>query len=333
MRSDWDWSPQFSKLTDDAGTLDRPEREQQIPERQMGMNSGWLSEIEANAADGRTTEARPTMPPESLSRCRPTFQFPKTLLLPLLSCVAAMKDAGWLSGAPVRQHVVICGFPRSGTTLCQLMLESCLDNVATWGRERRALEIARCGRRTHSVIVTKRPKDLFLIPEIQHWYSQRGTDVRFLLMHRDPRAVLTSKHFSRPDEYFLSIREWTHYFAHWKWSVGLPDVLSVSYEDLVLDPDRTESRIRQFTGLHGGRPFRDFQRHVPEGFDLRALNGLRSLDSARLNSWRDEAHRDRIMELRTELPQLQESLVMMGYESDNSWSHDYAIPAQSPVAA
>lgn len=333
MRSDCDWSPQFSKLTDDAERLDRPERAQQIPERQMGMKSGRLSETATNAAEIAATEARPTMPPESLSRCRPTFQFPKTLLLPLLSCVTAMKDAGWLSAAAVRQHIVICGFPRSGTTLCQLMLESCLDNVATWGRERRALEIAKCGRRTHSVLVTKRPKDLFLIPEIQQWYSQRGTDVRFLLMHRDPRAVLTSRHFSRPDEYYLSRLEWTHYFAHWKWSVGLPRVLSVSYEDLVLDPDRTESRIRQFTGLHTGRPFRDFQRHVPEGFDVRALNGLRSLDSARLNSWRDEAHRSRIIELRSGLPQLQESLVMMGYESDDSWSHDYAMPAPSPVAA
>ena len=266
---------------------------------------------------------RPPMPPEWLSRCRPGFQFPRTLFLPFLSGVNRLRDAGWLPGRRITRHIVICGFPRSGTTLCQLMLESCLEGVGTWGRERRALEIARCGRRSHSVIVTKRPKDVFLIPEIQELYSRRDAEVLILLMHRDPRAALTSKHFSRPEEYYLTAEQWTHYYRHWHWSKSLPGVMSLSYEELIADPDGTEARVRRFTGVASGRPFRSFQQHVPQGFDLRALNGLRHLDEGRLQAWRSPEHRERILQLLSSAVELQGALEQMGYESDDRWAADF----------
>lgn len=289
----------------------------------VGEVSAVIEEQRGSAKPGcRWRDVRPAMPPERLSRCRPGFQFPRTLFLPLLSGINRLRDAGWLPGTRITRHIVICGFPRSGTTLCQLMLESCLEGVAAWGRERRALEIAACGRRSHSILLTKRPKDVFLIPEIQQWYQRKGTEVLFLLMHRDPRAVLTSKHFSRPDEYYLTGEQWTHYYHHWKWSTSLPGVLSVSYEELVADPNGMESRIRQFTGVAEGRPFQSFQQHVPRGFDLRALNGLRNLDEGRFRAWRHPEHRERIRELRSSLGDLQTALEQMGYETDEKWSEE-----------
>lgn len=285
----------------------------------------------AEKIPGWERSGRPPMPPEWLSRCRPGFQFPRTLFLPLLSGVNRLRDAGWLPGQRITRHIVICGFPRSGTTLCQLMLESCLEGVATWGRERRALEIARCGRRSHSMIVTKRPKDVFLIPEIQEWYSRRDAEVLILLMHRDPRAVLTSKHFSRPEEYYLTAEQWIHYYRHWSWSKALPGVMSLSYEELVADPDGTEERIRRFTGVAYGRPFRSFQQHVPHGFDLRALNGLRQLDDGRLKAWRTPEHRERILQLLSGVVELQGALEQMGYETDDKWAEVF-VEARSSSA-
>ncbi|MEY2726401.1 MAG: hypothetical protein RLZZ458_2268 [Planctomycetota bacterium] len=276
---------------------------------------------------------RPPLPPERISRCTPTFQFPKSLLRPVLRAVTSMQDGGWLPAVPLRQHVVVCGFPRSGTTLFQLMLEGCVAGISGRGRERRALELAECGRRSHAILLTKRPKDLFLIPEIRAFYAAWGVRVQFIVLHRDPRAILTSKHFSRPQEYYLSTEEWRHYYSHWDWCRGAADVLSICYEDLILQTEAVQQRVLEFTGWEARWKFRDFVRHVPQGFDGRALNALRELDDSRLQAWRADEHRLRLMEVLRELPELPRVLVELGYEADEQWVDDSGLACIERAAA
>src|SRR5438045_94468 len=38
-------------------------------------------------------------------------------------------DNGWIGLRPLRTHVVVCGFPRSGSTLLQLMIETSVADV------------------------------------------------------------------------------------------------------------------------------------------------------------------------------------------------------------
>ncbi|MEY3228212.1 MAG: sulfotransferase family protein [Planctomyces sp.] len=260
-----------------------------------------------------TSSERPDFPPERLAKRQPTFQFPKTLLLPALKFFARSKDRGWLPGTPLKRHIVICGFPRSGTTLLQLLLESCTQNLGTCGRERRALEVAAAGKRSHSVILTKRPKDLFLIPEIASWHAANGTQALFILMHRDPRAVLTSRHFSSPQHYYLNCRDWQHFYLHWKWSGNRSDVLSVSYEALTSSPAAVQHQINRFANLDAACRFEDFLSRVPPNFDLRALNGLRQTETTRINSWKSQEHQQRLTQIFSELPELPKILDEMGY--------------------
>jgi 5-methylcytosine-specific restriction endonuclease McrA len=275
---------------------------------------------------------RPELPPESFSRYTPTFQFPKTLIQPLIRPLVKLQDAGKLSAVPLCQHIVICGFPRSGTTLFQLMIESCVAGIKTFGRERRALEFAKYGRRTHASVMTKRPKDIFLIQELRDFYASHPADVQFIVMHRDPRAVLTSVHFSRPSEYFVSTNQWQHIYRHWKWASNADDVLSIRYEDVVCGPDFVESQFAKLTGCQLSRPFRDFHKNIPAGFDGRALNGLRELDESNVLRWREACHRDRIRSLLQELPELPDVLIEMGYETDDSWTREY-VDSHQPISA
>ena len=267
--------------------------------------------------------SRPELPPEAICKSIPTFQFPKSLLQPMIRPWIRMQDSRLLPAVPLRQHLVICGFPRSGTTLCQLMIESCIDGIRTFGRERRGLEMAQYGRRTHSRVVTKRPKDIFLIPELRDFYASHTADVRFILMSRDPRASLTSVHFSNPSDSFVSVDQWRHIYRHWKWSVSAADVLPVRYEDLVARPDVVECQVAELTGWTVSRPFCDFHESVPAGFDGRALNGLRALDKTNLNRWQDESHRERIRVLLQKMPELPEVLIDLGYETGDAWTHKY----------
>ena len=266
---------------------------------------------------------RPELPPEAISKFTPTFQFPKSLLQPIIRPLIRMQDRGWLPATVLEQHVVICGFPRSGTTLFQLMVETSVPAIKTYGRERRALEVARFGSRTHRAVVTKRPKDVFLIPEIREFYDGHAADVRFIVLSRDPRDVLTSMHFSRPSEYFVSAAAWRHIYKHWKWACQSSDTLSIRYEDLITRPDTVETGVCEFTGWKTTRDFQQFHHCVPRGFDGRALNGVRPLDSDNQNRWRLEQHRCRMQSLLSELPELPRVLVDLGYESDESWADDY----------
>ena len=51
-------------------------------------------------------------------------------------------DHGWLGYVPLEAHLVICGFPRSGTTLLQLMAETAYPSARTFGVERSGLAAA-----------------------------------------------------------------------------------------------------------------------------------------------------------------------------------------------
>ncbi len=277
---------------------------------------------------------RPDLPPEEISKCTPTFQFPKSLLQPLIRSVVQLQDMGWLPSTPLQQHLVICGFPRSGTTLCQLMIESCVTGIKVFGRERRGLEVAQFSRRTHACVMTKRPKDLFLLSELRDFYESRCKDVRFIVMNRDPRSVLTSVHVSQPGNYWVSVSRWRHCFLHWKWACQFPDVLPIRYEDLVTRPNDVESQIKDFTGWTTSQPFQSFHEEIPRSFDVRALNGLRELDADNRNRWRQECHRARIQALLSELPELPDVLIELGYEKDDSWTCEYTgIRRSLPAAA
>lgn len=265
-----------------------------------------------------TTCPRPDFPPETMARRKPTFQFPKTLLQPARRWIAKSTDQGWLPGTPLERQIVICGFPRSGTTLLQLLLESCTRNLGCFGKERRALEIASAGRRSHAIVLTKRPKDIFLIPEIADWHRNNGSQALFILMHRDPRAVLTSKHFSSPRQYYLNCSDWRFFHQHWEWSGYRSDVLSVSYETLTSSPATVQNQINQFAGLEADCSFLDFKARVPRHFDLRALNGLRQTETSRISSWNAPEHAQRITQIYHELPDLPDILTNMGYQQHSA---------------
>ena len=112
---------------------------------------------------------------------------------------AALKfvDAGWLGFVPLEAHLVICGFPRSGTTLLQLMVETAYPSARTFGVERSGLGAANNDFPGNArMIISKRPDDIFWIDEIRDSYAWRGTKtrIRFIVSVRDPRAILTSVH-------------------------------------------------------------------------------------------------------------------------------------------
>lgn len=221
-------------------------------------------------------------------------------------------------------HVVICGFPRSGTTLLQLIVESCVENVHIFGKECRALSAAHCVRTDQPFLMSKLPTDVFRVDEIREYYARRDSQVRFVLSLRDPRDVLTSWHARRPErEYYLEIDRWLPLYEHFCYASQFPDTMVVRYEDVVAVPQEVEKQLREFIGWKWKRPIESFHEAVPEKFETVPLNGLRPMDNTRSGRWKDPKHRDRIRQILREIPELPQHLIELGYETDTSWVDEY----------
>jgi hypothetical protein len=232
-------------------------------------------------------------------------------------------DRGWLGLTPLDAHVVVCGYPRSGTTLLQLMLETSISDALVFGRERGGRSVARYtwpGR--HRVLLSKKPNDIFWVDEIRDYYRGRRTRARFVLSLRDPRAVLTSVFVDKPG-YCVPSEKWRAVYEHIEYQRQFSDVMLVEYRDLIEKPLEVQQQLASFTGCRIEQRFDAFHAAVPKDFDTRALNGVRPLDRASLDKWRAPKHRVRIQQVLAELPELPQRLIELGYEKDTTWVEPY----------
>jgi hypothetical protein len=236
-------------------------------------------------------------------------------------------DQGWFGLHPLQTHVSMCGFQRSGSTLLQLMVETCVSDVRTFGKEYWAPAAAQFALRNHSYMLTKTPWDIFFVEDVRSFYATRPARVRFVVTVRDPRAVLTSSIHDAPvnhsDGYFVVPERWVAYYEHVRYAQQFDDVMTVEYQDIVCQPALVQKRLEEFIGWHVHLPFERFHDAVPPAFERTNLNGLRPLDPTRVEGWRQEKHRERIRRILREIPQLPDCLIETGYETDTNWVRDY----------
>ena len=65
--------------------------------------------------------------------------------------------------------------------------------------------------------------------------------------------------------------------------------------------------------------FQEFYTREVKDENAAAMNGLRPLDTSRLQKWRRPEHRDRIIDQFTRFPELFDVVTGLGYEPNNSW--------------
>lgn len=250
----------------------------------------------------------------------PLLRLERKLLMPLYR----VADTGVLGLTPLRTHVLICGFPRSGTTMLQLMLENALPDARRFGREIGGWRAATYAWRNHAVVISKVPHDVFRLAPLRNFYAGRGATLKIILMVRDPRDVLTSQRkFGGPEGYCVPPERWRRYSEAFSRERHATDCMIVRYEDLVDDPDRQQQRIERFTGEAMQLPFSRFHAVDRPDFHTDTLNGLRPVETALVRRWRAPEHRARIEQMLEEIPELPAALADLGYEPDTAWLGDW----------
>lgn len=185
------------------------------------------------------------------------------------------------------------------------MLEHAVEGYEFKPREWPVKRIAREDWATRDLII-KRPLDIF-------YFQFPGPRI---LMIRDPRSVITSIHWSTPDQYFCGadetvagtpgvIRQWNAIKEHRK----NPKNIVVHYEDLVSNPSMIEARIQSRFNFQYKARFADFHEGEMSEWKEKAMNGVRPLDSG--HDWRD--HMDRVEQQLQQFPALQTVIEEAGY--------------------
>jgi hypothetical protein len=232
-------------------------------------------------------------------------------------------DSGFFNLTPLKRHVVVCGFPRAGTTLVQAILETCTADAKSFGREINALSAAMLTLRNHSVMITKRPDDIYMIDRIRAFYQKKSAIPRFIVLIRDPRAILTSIHHSRSD-YYVSVARWKSIFSQYEYVRRFPDVFVLRFEELIANVENIQSSLSDFIDFEFKYPFAEFYKYLPPSFQSSAMHRIRPIDPSTIFKWKLQKHRAKLKALlKDEMPELCERLIELEYESNDSWAREF----------
>jgi hypothetical protein len=205
------------------------------------------------------------------------------------------------------------GCRRSGTTL---MMELMWQSFEFSGRHEHEISVFEPVPPGETLYLTKKPPDTARIRRI----LRADAGLHVIAMLRDPRAVITSRHQSKPEVYFSGYQRWREYIDAIETLRGHPRIIVIRYEDLITDPDRMQTQIsEQFPFLNEIRKFSAYPDDslVSEAAE-QSLNGVRPFDTSRIDGWHD--HLPRVNGQLREHPNMSKDLIVAGYEDNEDWT-------------
>ena len=222
-------------------------------------------------------------------------------------------------------HIVGTG-PRTGTTLMTEAMIACFRIDAHADHEARIFTKPAA---TLDVYLTKAVKDILVANPFLEAYPR----LHVICLMRDPRDMIVSRHAKAPDRYYAGLRYWNTYLSHWRRIRDHPRVITIRYEDLVMDADGTQETLRQrLPFLEQIAPFSRYHEHAaPSPKSLRALHSVRPITPEGVGAWR--SHAARVAGQLEIHGSISADLIEFGYEQDASWLDELAgvVPDYSPA--
>jgi len=247
-----------------------------------------------------------------------------------------------------KSNIVICGFPRSGTSLLYSLLLNTVKSHELPHAETSYTDLkGRFSRQGACPALTKKPMDILKAAS-----SEIPIETPLIIVIRDPRDVLLSKHPKLTkqgiDDFFIHADLRYRFDSEGRACLGKPGLLDYCtaikqvieqraaignfvlchYEDLIKAPDALQEALKK-VGIEyrTNALFSDWNKqdnsqrinsnHHPQISE--ALNGIRAIDPQNLGKWAQPKNIERIAEQFTRFPTLQTWLETFGYEKNCSW--------------
>ncbi len=237
-----------------------------------------------------------------------------------------------------RKPIIIGGCGRSGTTLL-LSILSCHPNILAIGKETWALcpdgytpdgdykktpkldvpfGLWRIYRNLIDQQIShnfkrwceKTPRNVIYFERILRHFGER---VRIIHMVRDGRDVVTSKHPRKPYQFWITPHRWVQDVSAGRKVENQPQVLTIRYEDLLLDYEKTVRLICEFIEEEFVSTFLSY----PESATVRSGRAwfipAREIHTLSIGRWKDPRYAQRIDSLLSE-PMAMDLLLYYGYD-------------------
>ncbi len=235
----------------------------------------------------------------------------KATLAPVFRKINSSRTLNKLAMLPKR--IVICGSPRSGTTLMNELMR-CYSDTFVMNREEYALRFPYL-LPNKKYIVTKHPLDFMSFDAIIDTF--RDPFIVFLL--RDPRDVIVSKHYTNKDRYLVNFQTWKKALHAFN-DLNYENKMLVRYEELIKNPEAVQQRIAHRLQISISGDFSEFHTKSEKRHrDIKALGGIRPIDPENVGKYMQEQNRARIKGQLERFPELSDYLIEYGYEKDKEW--------------
>lgn len=240
----------------------------------------------------------------------------------------------YLTGKTYKQ-IVICGIPRSGTSLALNLFSSALVNFNVYVDENRKIKKSRESSalkivRKRGNYITKLPNDLFNIQNI-FLRNILNKDLIIIVIMRDFREVITSKHQWGDGGYYLSYNFKKTLDGKIDKNRGLKDYISqikriqkyrknnniyfIDYQQLINSPDVIIDILNENNIENKGYGYFENFGSV-YGNDQKSSMGLKRDIPIK---WKQEVNIERVLGEFCRNPVLFDLLEEYGYEKDRKW--------------
>jgi hypothetical protein len=189
-------------------------------------------------------------------------------------------DFGRILAANPRRRIYLAGCGRSGTWYA-------FGIMGTFAGTYLAPEERHFG---HFATIAGKPQPVHVVKRIHYSHQFLPAlpgPVGLLYVLRDPRDVLTSVH--NGTKYYISLERWSLEMKALRTLLDAerPDMLTVRFEDLVLQPRQEQVRIAEAFGLEiAAEPTAFHQNFRVDEFVEKAMQGLRAPDPSVIGRWR-----------------------------------------------
>lgn len=239
----------------------------------------------------------------------------KLTIAPIIRKINSSKRLNHSGFLPKR--IVICGSPRSGTTLMNELLR-CYDDVHVMNREEYALRFPYLILKKQ-FIATKHPLDFNNFSSIINTFQEP----LIIYMLRDPRDVIISKHYKNKDFYLITYPTWQEAITAYE-GLDYDKKLLIKYEDLIENPEAIQRQISEAANLNIKGKFEEFYKSVDNSHqDIKSLGGVRPIDPNNFGKFMRPEHFQRIQQQLRDFPSMSDYLIKYGYEKDRSWEQHF----------
>ena len=203
------------------------------------------------------------------------------------------------------RRILVCGCARSGNTLMLHLLDTGFhDTEILYHEEGGEVAPSEQYLKDGKIIVGKFPKKA---SKLSKWLNNE--DLGVVYMMRDPRDVLVSSHWLKPNKYWVQPKRWieTAKIAHEYQNHDRVHV--VKYESLLLNSDAVQKEISDKFGMEINHSFEQCYEkfNSDDDVNMNNMNGARPLDTSRIGNWakdpKKQSYIGRVMKSNPELGQ------------------------------